>query len=116
MKKLLKISAVALAVLPGIAFASDNPLLDIITKVGQIVNTIIPILLAAAVAYFFWGVIQYAFLAKDDASKKTARGIMVYGIIGLFVMVAVWGLVNMLKTFTGTSNAPTSVQAPGITP
>jgi hypothetical protein len=39
---------------------------------------------------------------------------MVYGIIGLFVMVAVWGLVNMLKTFTGTNGAPTTIQTPGV--
>ena len=33
---------------------------------------------------------------KDEDKQKEARGVMLYGVIVLFVMVAVWGLVNVL--------------------
>ena len=47
-----------------------------------------------------------------EVTEKEARNVMIYGIIGLFVMVAVWGLVNVLiNTFGLSTSVP---QVPGL--
>ena len=80
---------------------------SILSRVQGILNVVIPILITLAVIYFIVGVIKYI-SAKDEAKQKEARGIMVSGIIGLFVIIAIWGLVNVItNTFgVGANQAP----------
>ena len=84
----------------------------IICKIGDILNSIIPVLVVLGVIYFIWGVITYV-VASDEEAKKSGRNRIIYGIIGLAVIVAVWGLVNILvKTFSLDSN--TNVTLPTV--
>lgn len=60
-----------------------------------------------ATLYFVWAVIQYI---KDDGSKpentKAKKGAVIRGIIGLFVLVAIWGIVRIISSTLGTNNQP----------
>jgi len=68
--------------------------------VGILQDTVIPIIMALAVVYFLIGVFKYIMAAGDDAAKSAGRSMMIYGVIALFVMTAVWGLVwILLNTF-----------------
>ena len=55
----------------------------------------IPILISISVIVFVWGVFRYVIAEGED--KARSRDVMLYGIIGLFVMVSVWGLVTIVK-------------------
>ena len=57
------------------------------------------LLIGLAVVFFLVGVVKFMFSAGDVEKRKEGRTMMIYGIIGLFVMVSVWGLVGIL---TGT--------------
>lgn len=64
-------------------------------------SSIIPLIFALAMATFIWGVVQYV-INNDDESKKTkGKQFMIWGIIGLAVMVSVWGLVGILGNTFG---------------
>jgi hypothetical protein len=77
---------------------------DLLGQVAGIVQAIIPIIIGAAVLVFLWGVLRY-FFSKDDKSRKESINYIVWGIIALFVMVAIWGLVNILQsTFLSNAN------------
>ena len=53
---------------------------------------------------FVIGVIQYV-IASDEEAKTTGRNRMIYGIIGLVVIVALWGLVRIVtNTFDLNTN------------
>lgn len=72
---------------------------SIICKIGSILNIIIPILVVLGVVYFIWGVITYV-ISDDEEAKEKGRNRMIYGIIGLVVIVAMWGLVGIVnRTF-----------------
>lgn len=64
-------------------------------KVSGAIANLIPIIIGLGLIVFLWGVLTYV-LAKGEDDKSQARSYMIWGIIGLFVMVAVWGLVNIL--------------------
>ncbi len=107
MNKLSRIlTAGAMSALPVLAFAQGRNIQSIFDLVLDLINRyIIPIIIGLAVVWFLWGVAQYVMAAGDEDKKKTGRDHMIYGIIALFVMVAVWGLVNVLG---GTLNLTTT--------
>lgn len=68
----------------------------------DLIGKSIPVLIALSVIVFVWGVFRYTIVEGDERSKS--RDIMLYGIIGLFVMVSVWGLVAIVRNTLGLQN------------
>ena len=105
MSKLLKKSLFALGVVLLPAFASAQTVGGILLQVQNILNIVIPIVMTLALLYFFLGLAKYIAGTGDEEARKSGREMMVYGIIALFVMSAVWGLVEVLNnTFLGGSS------------
>ncbi|MFA5934627.1 MAG: pilin [Candidatus Paceibacterota bacterium] len=91
MKKILIGSGVAL--FPLLTLAAG--LTDLADKVSELFNKALPLLISFAVIYFAWQVIQYT-IAGDEGKKENAKMGILWGIVGLFVIVSVWGLVGFL--------------------
>lgn len=117
MKKIISFGIGLGVVAPFVAFAADA--FSIITKVTQILSVIIPLLITFAVVYFIWGVIQYT-ISGDEEKKKKARGMIIQGLIGLFVIIAFWGIIRLITNTFGVgpeqlnSNAIPCIPAPGV--
>ncbi|MDP3726548.1 MAG: pilin [bacterium] len=111
MKKIISSTAVLWA-LPLLAFAQvgSNPFLTILVRTKQLLDAAVPIVITLALIYFIYGVTSYV-TAKDDEKKAEARNVMIYGTIGLFFIVSVWGIVTLLQQFTGVQplTAPPSL-------
>jgi len=108
MKKLIYLAG--LFALPVVTSAAGTTLGSILSVFKGLLDAIIPIIITLAVVYFFYGVAKYVMAAGDEEAQKAGRSIMIYGVIGLFVIVAVWGLVAMLGTTFGVTiggGAPT---------
>jgi hypothetical protein len=76
----------------------------ILCQIHQILNSIIPILVALGVVYFVWGVVRYVIADGEEAKKKGKDG-MIYGIIGFAVIIGLWGLVNIIVLTFGLNGA-----------
>jgi hypothetical protein len=82
---------------------------NILCNIGNVLDTLIPILIILGVVYFIWGVVSYV-ISDDEEAKKKGRDRMIYGIIGLVVIVAMWGLVSIVNKTLGLgvgTGAPT---------
>ncbi len=98
MKKIAIIGVAAFA--PVLAFAQDlSNIQRLVTSIGNIIDTLIPIVFALAMLFFFWGLAMYIFGGEHDKDK--AKKTMVWGVIALFVMAAVWGLVGFISNAVG---------------
>ena len=97
MKKIVSFVAV-LGSFPLFAFAANA--FSILTVINQLLATIIHILITLAVVYFIWGVIQFT-VSTDEEAKKGARGKIIQGLIGLFVIVSFWGIIKLITTTFG---------------
>ena len=76
-------------------------------------NFMIPIMFGIALLLFFWGIITYFILGADDEGKReTGRAYMLYSIIGLVGIVAVWGLVNLVIQILGIGGGVVPPQPP----
>ena len=119
MKKLI---AGALLFVPTLAFAQGNPQLTnietLLRSIGRLVNVALPIVVGIALLVFFWGIAQFIFASGNDEKKEEGKKHMIWGIIGLFVMVAVWGLAGFigqsLGVSTGNTNQPTVPTVQGL--
>ncbi len=74
---------------------------QIIEKIQtEILDPVITILFVLATVAFMWGVIQYV-IGSGGNETMLARGkrVMVYGIIGMFIMSSAWGIIRILCFF-----------------
>ncbi len=85
---------------------------NIVTPIGRIINLLIPIVFALALLYFFWGLAQYILASGDPTAQESGRNKMIWGIVALFVMASVWGLVRFLGTAIGVNQDA----APSVNP
>lgn len=88
----------------GCIVGAQGTLMGVLCRVGQILNSVVPVLIALGVVYFVWGVISYV-IAGDEEAKAKGRSKIIYGIIGLAVIVAVWGLVRILTNTFDVNNS-----------
>lgn len=75
-------------------------------------NLAIELMIAAAVAWVIWSAFQFVMSAGNDEARGQARSGIVYGIIGIAVMMSVWGLVGLLTRSTGLLNTAPSTSIP----
>jgi len=90
-----------------------NTMEGIICRIGNILNTIIPILIVLGVVYFVWGVIAYM-IGSDEEAKKKGRNRIIFGIIGLVVIVGMWGLVNIVTNTFNLDNVNIPITTPCV--
>lgn len=79
---------------------------------ANLIETATPLVVALALLFFFWGLATYILAAGSEEKKGKGKMIMVWGVLALFVMVSVWGIVNVLRdTFQLDDN---SVEVPRV--
>ncbi|MCI0619847.1 pilin [Candidatus Wolfebacteria bacterium] len=69
---------------------------DIVDGIGRIVSLLTPIVVGIALLAFFWGLAKFIFSAGDEEARKAGKQIMIYGIIALFIMISIWGIVRFI--------------------
>ncbi len=98
--------------LPAVVHAQGlQPLVD--TAV-DLINFTIAILIGVAIIAFFWGLVKYLFVSQGDSvAQKQATQLMMWGLLALFFMLSVYGIIRMLQVTFGVGGAA-SVNAPAI--
>lgn len=75
----------------------------LIGALTSLAKAVIPLLFILATVLFLWGVIKYLSAVGDESKISEAKKHILYGIIGLFFMVAVWGIVTaIVRSLFGT--------------
>ncbi len=88
---------------PNIAYASFDSFLANINQ--QIINPLISFLFALAIIYFLYGVFQFISNQDSEEKKTTGKAHMIWGIIGITIMLSVWTILNIILS---TFNIPKS--------
>lgn len=79
-----------------IAYAASS-LDGFIGKVNSlIINPLIGFLFALAVVYFLYGVFQFFLNPESEEVKTTAKSHMLWGVIGITIMLGVFTIMNMV--------------------
>jgi len=86
-------------------------MLRLINAVGNLLNPLIAILVGVAMIVFFWGLVKFIFKLGGDVKVEEGRRLMVWGIVALFVMLSVWGIIGFFQRQLGLPD--TTIPAPG---
>lgn len=102
MKKIFKFVPVfsLISLTPVIAVAQNtnscgDGLTGVLCRINDLLGAVLPFLISLGVLYFIWGVVQYV-IADSDEAKTKGKDKIIYGIIGLTVIVSLWGLVFLV--------------------
>ena len=101
---------------PAFVLAQDTNFEPIITALGSvrdIINVAIPIAVALAVLFFFWGLARYILASGDSAAREDGKHKMLWGVVALFVIVSIWGIVGFLGGLLGIGQGGTA-PVPGV--
>ncbi|MBA4320717.1 MAG: hypothetical protein C0412_20170 [Flavobacterium sp.] len=121
MKRIL--ASVAIGTFPLLAFAQaigvqkgyysgSYGLRGIIIWAHDVLGLLLPLIVAMAVVWFVWSVFQYTMAGGDEAKVTKEKTQIIWGIVGIFIMVSVWGLVGILRGTFDLNN--TMIPAPTI--
>lgn len=91
---------------------------DLISAFGGLINQLIVIVVAVALLVFLWGLAKFIFrVSGDEKAVEEGKRIMIWGLIALFIMVSVWGIIGFFQGSLlpgGGPSTPTTPTLPGI--
>lgn len=82
--------------------ANIGTLVNSINKV--ILNPFIILLFAVALVVFIYGVVRYLLSPENETVRNESKSHMVWGIIGMFIMVSVFGIMRIILNTVGDKN------------
>jgi hypothetical protein len=97
LNKICKISFIS-AILASPVFAlAQLGQTNMILKAVQfaVTDTLIPIVFTLGLLLFFWGVVKYIW--SEGNGKEEGKKFMIWGVIALFVMSSVWGIIRFVQ-------------------
>ncbi|OHA93672.1 MAG: hypothetical protein A3H52_01755 [Candidatus Zambryskibacteria bacterium RIFCSPLOWO2_02_FULL_39_26] len=114
MKNMIKkISIISSILLPATSLAALDGLRSFLTTFGGLLNQAITIVFGLAVVYFFWGIGQFVLHAGDQKMRDEGKKKILWGVIALFVMVSIWGIVKFIGDTLGVeTDIPGGLPAP----
>ncbi|OHA83353.1 MAG: hypothetical protein A2937_00735 [Candidatus Yonathbacteria bacterium RIFCSPLOWO2_01_FULL_47_33b] len=76
--------------------------MNIIEKLNDLIlNPLIVLLFAVAAGYFLFGLLRFIQNQDNETAQEEGKRHMVWGVIGIFLMVAVYGILNLIGTTVG---------------
>lgn len=94
-------------VFPTLVFASNMTLRDLLGVVAGYMDIGLRVLMGLAVLIFVYNIVQL-FIKPSGDDRAEAKQYLLWSILGFFVILTFWGMVNILiGTFGFSNNAPT---------
>ena len=114
-KAYIHIAYALLVITPVISFAAFDGIKTLLRDFKAILDLVIPIVIALALIFFFYGIAQFVRSAGDGQAKTIEEGKkkMLWGVVGLFVMISIYGIIKFLGDSVGID---TGVKSSNTTP
>lgn len=76
----------------------------LIADFGLLVVSTTSVLIALAFFVFLWGVVKFISASGNEAVAQEGKQKMVWGVLALFTITAIWGILALLRTITGVGD------------
>ncbi|MEK7646595.1 MAG: hypothetical protein AAB381_02790 [Patescibacteria group bacterium] len=67
----------------------------------NIVNPIVMLMFAVAVVVFVYGIVEMLSQGADAEAHTKGRMHMIGGVVGMFIMLSAWGIINLVANTVG---------------
>ena len=96
--KFIKFSAIFSMLIPNLVFAAT--IKSVIDKITGSLSGIPALLISVAIIYFLIAVLQYA-SGGDQKTREEAVKKITFGLLGILIMISMWGFVDITKNSLG---------------
>ena len=87
-----------------------EPVKSVLTNFLAFLNKVTPTLIALAFVVFGWGVIKLITAGEDPKKTTDAKGILTWGIIAIFILASMFGIILFIKMYIGIpGNRPVQI-------
>ena len=112
-------TALALSAAPMVALAqTQGSPTDNVTPIAQqfltLLKVIVSIVFVVALVMFGWGIVKLITAGGDPTAVQTAKGYIIWGVIGMAVLASLFGLITFLQTYFGVSPTAGNFEIPTI--
>lgn len=74
--------------------------MNLVNKVTTgILNPLIGLMFAVAVAFFIWGIIEFIWNAGSEEKRTTGKQHIIWGLVGILIMSTVAAIIEIIKNF-----------------
>src|SRR3989344_2322592 len=80
----------------------------------DLIRTALPVITGLALMVFFWGLAKFIFrVGGDENAVEGGKRLMIWGLIALFVMISVWGIIRFMQNALLLAPGGSSPSLPG---
>ncbi len=75
-----------------------------LNKINEVIlNPALVLLFSIALLVFLYGGLQFILKASDEKGRDEAKKAMVWGLVGMFIMVTAFGIIRVILNSVGVS-------------
>lgn len=88
--------------------AAANAAVDtLLAKINDnIVTPLVALVFALATLLFIWGIFEFMFSSGDPGKRAQGSNHILWGVVGMFIMVSVYGIIRLVLSTVGVEDAP----------
>lgn len=98
------LAALATLTLPTVAFAAPKTFQELAYFIVTLLDTASGILIVAGLVVYFFGISTNLFKAGQESSQQLKTQLL-WGLLVLFIMVSIWGILQILQETLFLSNS-----------
>ena len=95
MKRILFLITILLS--PVVVFGATDGFKGLLLSASGIISQLILLVISLALLAFLWGLTRTIFDAGNAEKREEGRSIMKYGILALFIMISIWGIIGFFQ-------------------
>lgn len=104
---------VTIFAMPAVAWAAPSTFKELVDRLVVLMDLLVPILITIALIFYLYGISQNVLNFSDQKSgNEKMKAYMVYGVLILFVMVSIWGILRLMSDTFFASGGSSSFGAP----
>jgi hypothetical protein len=117
MKRFVFFCLILTLLIPAVADAQfSGGITTLLESSLGIVDSLVKVSFGLGLLFFFWGIAKFILAAGDESKHEEGKRLMIWGIVALFVMASVWGIVNFVQTAVFSRTIQSSGQSTSDTP
>lgn len=87
-------------------------LASLVNQFVDLINLAIPVIIGVGIILFLYTVVHYIAKAGDAQGKNAERTAMLWGLVALFVLFSIWGIINIFRQMLPYASTPSERVSP----
>ncbi|MEK7480229.1 MAG: hypothetical protein AAB665_02990 [Patescibacteria group bacterium] len=98
MKKILRVATLSIVLFPALAYAAPKNFSELAKLMVDLIEGATVVMMVFGLVMYLWGMAVNIPEFGDEKGAEKRKSFFFWGIIVLFLMVSIWGILRLLET------------------